>query len=348
MHGAERIAARLPEARAATVTYEELLAEYEGPQRIGEHIWAVVIEVTGRVCRRYPPRVYADDSQWNEASIADLAQSVALERLIGESQLDYIFMRAGADPARGLETVRGLLAVQVQRALASRRAPTVVDRIIRRIAELLQDPPSGLGSRAIGSDTWIYGASERTPAELAPTDRHRGVHRIADIPRIPSNPRGERESKVYGSRQLVDALRRLCEEYEGIYLSDVRRILEDLLTSWLPEVLYVSEAEDHRADPPPSHLELTEMSTQLQALLDRLTYPHVVVMIGKSNGASDTQLATQLECSRPTIIKYKREYTEVIGQFLLDEVPADRHAVAMEILLEHAVDHGQGQHDGPA
>ena len=328
------------------MTYADLVAEFEGPERIGQGIWDVLVEVTARVCRRYPPRVYADDAQWNRASIEDLAQSVALERLLGESQLAYIFMRASADPAHGLETIEGLLAIQVQRTLAHRRAPSVVDRLVRRIKQLLQDPPEGISSREIGTDTWIYGPSEPSPATLAPSDRQRGIHRIAGIPRIPSNPIGERESKVYGAPQLAEVLHRLCGEYGGLYLSDIRRILEELLTAWLPEILYDSEIDYSPGGSLPSDLEVTEMTTDLQGLLGVLTESQIAVMIGKSNGVSDTRLAAELGCSRPTIIKYRREYAETVGRFLVDEIPNHRHALAMEILLELAMERGEDQLDG--
>jgi hypothetical protein len=330
------------------VTYEELRAEYDGPARIGEKIWAVLVEVAGRVCRRYPPQVYADDSQWNAESIEDLAQSVALERLLSESQLDYIFMLASTDSARGLEIVEGLLAMQVQRTLAHRRTPSVVDRLVRRIKQMLEDPPEGVWSRQIGTETWIYGPSEPSPGALNPSDRRRGVHRIADIPRIPSNPRGERESKVYGSPQLAQVLQRLCDEYGGLYLSDLRRILEELLTAWLPEILYDSEADSSLGGSPPSDQEVAEMTTDLQGLLEVLTDPQITVMIGKSNGVSDTDLAAELGCSRPTIIKYRREYTEAVGRFLVDEIPEHHHAVATEILLELAMEHGGERFDAPS
>lgn len=330
------------------MSFEELRAEFEGTERIGEKIWGLLLEVTGRVCRRYPPQVYADDSQWNEASIEDLAQSVALERLLGESQLDYIFMRASEDAARGLETVEGLLATQVQRTLAHRRAPSVVDRLVRRIKQLLQTPPEGIQAREVGGDTWIHGVAKRPAEALAPSDRRRGVHRIADVPRIPSNPLGERESKVYGSRQLVELVQRLCDEYGGLYLSDLRRILEELLTAWLPEILYDSEADSSSGGRLPSDLEVTEMTTELQGLLGVLTDSQIAVMIGKSNGVSDSRLAADLGCSRPTVIKYRGEYTESVGRFLVEEIPEHRHALAMEILLELAMDHGEEQSDGRA
>ncbi len=330
------------------MTYADLLAEFEGPERIGQGIWDLLVEVTGRVCRRYPPQVYADDSQWNGASIEDLAQSVALERLLGESQLDYIFMQASADPARGLETIEGLLALQVQRTLAHRRVPSVVDRLVRRIKQMLQSPPEGIGAREVGTDIWIYASPAPPLAPLTPSDRHRGVHRIADLPRIPSNPRGERESRVYGSPQLVELVNRLCTEFGGLYVSDLRRILEDLLTAWLPEILYDTEADPPSGSSQSSNLEVTEMTTQLQGLLGALTDSQIAVMIGKSNGVSDTQLATELSCSRPTIIKYRREYTEAIGRLLVDEVPEHHHAMAMEILLELAMEHGGDQSYGRA
>lgn len=327
-------------------SFDELVAEFEGPERIGPAIWEVLVDVAGRVCRRYPPGVYADDSRWNEASIDDLAQSVALERLLGESQLDYIFMRASEDPARGLETVEGLLAVQVQRTLAHRRAPSVVDRLVRRIRQLLQSPPTGIEVRDVGNDTWIYGEVEKPTEPLTPSDRHRGIHRISDIPRIPSNPRGERESKVYGSRQLEEVVQRLCDEYGGLYLSDVRRILEELLTAWLPEILYDSEDDSPSGGSLPSDLEVTEMTTELQGLLEALTDHQIAVMIGKSDGVSDSQLAGELNCSRPTVIKYRREYSEVVGRFFVDAVPEHHHSLAMEILLELAMEYRGGEFDG--
>ncbi len=328
------------------MTFEELRAEFDGPQRIGERIWGLLVEVARRVCRRYPPQVYADNSQWNEASIEDLAQSVALERLLGESQLDYIFMQASENPARGLETVEGLLAIQVQRTLAHRRAPSVVDRLVRRIKQLLRNPPDGMQAQEVGGDTWIHGVAASPADVLSPSDRHRGVHRIADIPRIPSNPSGERESKVYGSPQLTEVVLRLCDEYGGLYLSDLRRILEELLTAWLPEVLYESEADSSPGGSRLSDLEMTEMTTELEELLEVLTDSQIAVMIGKSNGVSDSRLAAELSCSRPTVIKYRREFTEIVGRFLVDEVPDHHHSLATEILLELAMEHRGEESDG--
>ncbi len=329
-------------SKQVTVTYADLVAEFEGSERIGPAIWDLLVKVTRRVCLRYPPQVYADDSQWNHASIEDLAQSVALERLLGESQLDYIFMRAYANPTQGVETIEGLLAIQVQRTLAHRRVPSVVDRLVGRIKQLLQNPPAGIRSRDMGTETWIVGGlSERPLAVLTPSDRHRGVHRIADIPRIPSNPLGQRESKIYGTPQLVEVLHRLVDEYDGLYLSDVRRILEELLTAWLPEILYDYEADSLPVGSPPSEYEVTAMTTDLEGLLEMLSDRQIAVMIGKSNGVSDTQLARELRCSRPTIIKSRRAYTENVGRFLVNEIPEHRHGLAVEVLLELAMERGE-------
>ena len=143
-------------------------------------------------------------------------------------------------------------------------------------------------------------------------------------------------------------MNRLSPEFGGLYLSDLRRILEDLLTAWLPEILYDTEADSPSGGLQPSNLEVTEMTTQLQGLLGALTDSQIAVMIGKSNGVSDTQLATELSCSRPTVIKYRGEYTEAVGRFLIDEVPEHHHAIAMEMLLELAMEHGGDQSDGRA
>ena len=80
------------------------------------------------------------------------------------------------------------------------------------------------------------------------------------------------------------------------------------------------------------------MTNQMQELLNMLTDPQAVTMVGKSNGMSDTVLASRLGCSRPTVIKYRQEYTDTVGRFLRDEVPPELYPLATELLLERALE----------
>ena len=328
------------------MTFDDLLTEYRSPERIGEAIWSVLVEVARNVCRKYPASVYADDARWTPEAVEDLAQDVALGRLLGEGQLDYVFTIAAEDPARGLHSIKGLIGHQVKRVLDARRPKTVVDRLVKRTRELLEDEELGVEGIAVGSDVWLRGHGVgRRPSELTSSERRRGGHAIAGVPRIPSNPNGQRESKVYAKPQLIEVVVGLVEEFDGIYLGDVRRILEDVLTAWLPEILYDSEGVEAVAHAQLDDLEMSHMSEQAAATVERLSDEQLFVMIGKANGVSDSVLGRELGCSRPTVIKHKRAFEETVDSRLLTGIDMDRRNVAIEVLLEHALLRlGEGRH----
>ena len=75
------------------MTLRELRAEYDSV-KIGPRIWDLVLELTRVVSRRYPTDVYNNGEPWSDENVADLAQEVVLERLLGEAQLQYLFDRS--------------------------------------------------------------------------------------------------------------------------------------------------------------------------------------------------------------------------------------------------------------
>jgi hypothetical protein len=240
-----------------------------------------------------------------------------------------------------------LMGHQVQRTLAHRRAPSVVDRLVARVRALLADGELSVAHQQIGRESWLHPAGDaRQPRELTPTERVRGRRVIAGVPVIPSNPRGQRESKVYAKPQLVLVVERLVEEFGGVYLSDVRRILEELLTAWLPEILYDPEGQEAVVDAPLDDLEMTQLTEQAATVVAQLSDEQVTVMVGKSNGVADAELARELGCSRPTVIKHKRGFGEVVEAELLATTLPDRHHIAMELLLEQALIRVGGGHGG--
>ena len=75
------------------MTYQDLLDECNR-DGIGSRFWNLLLEVASRVARRYPPEVYNNGEQWSVEAIQDLAQDVALDRLLHENQLEYVLSLA--------------------------------------------------------------------------------------------------------------------------------------------------------------------------------------------------------------------------------------------------------------
>ena len=119
------------------MNYAELREECE-LDGIGPLFWELLLAVCGRVARRYPPAVYNHGEPWNDESLSDLAQDVALQRLLDEkeNQLEYV-LRLATDE----DSLARLLAFQIRRVLSHRRALTVVDRLSNRIVKLAAAAP---------------------------------------------------------------------------------------------------------------------------------------------------------------------------------------------------------------
>ena len=139
------------------IGFSDLRREYE-TERIGPFIWALTVELAGMVGRRYRPAEYNRGAPWDDASVEELAQQTAVELLIGEGQIDYIFTVAD-----GTEDVRRLLTRNVKRALWRRRSATVVDRLVGRVREMASQPPFAV--ELAGAHQWITRADE--PGEPA-------------------------------------------------------------------------------------------------------------------------------------------------------------------------------------
>src|SRR4051812_48588269 len=115
--------------------FAELLLECER-DGIGPLFWDLLLSVSRRVARRYPPNVYNHGEPWSDEAVIDLAQDVALERLLGENQLAYVLSLATNE-----DSLSRLLAFQVRRVLAHRRGITLVDPLLSPGKTLLPPPP---------------------------------------------------------------------------------------------------------------------------------------------------------------------------------------------------------------
>ncbi|MYA26683.1 MAG: hypothetical protein F4091_05640 [Acidimicrobiales bacterium] len=295
---------------------------------IGPLFWELLLAVCGRVARRYPPATFNNSEDWSEESLRDLAQEVTLQRLLAENQLEYVL-----DLATDEDSLARLLAFQVRRVLAHRRSTTVVDRLLRRIDEELEGDAFEVDQ--LGSDRFaqIRGIA-RDPRAMSDAEIRQAVALIRHIPRIPSNPSGVRESKVYSAEDLRLLLGQLFDEFGGILVSDLRRILESALTAWLPTVLRESEDHYRSESTPEFELNRAAMPPLIDNVIAQLGAAHRVILLGKSQNISDGELARRMGRSRPWVADRKSEVLAMVERQLVAELPEELHGEATRALLE--------------
>ena len=295
---------------------------------IGPLFWELLLAVCGRVARKHPPATFNNSEEWSEESLRDLALEVTLWRLLGENQLEYVL-----DLATNEDSLARLLAFQVRRVLTRRRSTTVVDRLLMRIDKALEG--DAIETVQLGSDRFVkVRGIARDPRALTEAEVQRAVARIGPVPRIPSNPSGVRESKVYNGENLRLLLRELLNEFGGILISDLRRILEIALTAWLPTVLREGEENYRSPSTPETEFHRAAMPTLIDNVIAQLDDTHRVVLLGKSQDTSDGELARRTGRSRPWIADRKSEVLAIVERQLIAELPEELHGEAVRALLE--------------
>lgn len=295
---------------------------------IGPLFWELLLAVCGRVARRYPPVTFNHGEGWSQESLRDLAQEVTLQRLLVENQLEYVL-----DLATDEDSLVRLLAFQVRRVLTRRRSTTVVDRLLMRVDEVLEG--DAIETLRLGTDRFIQVRSiDRELRALTEAEVQRAVALIEHVPRIPSNPSGVRESKVYDGENLRLLLVELLDEFGGILISDLRRILEIALTAWLPTILREGEENYRSQSTPDIEFQRAAMPTLIDEVIAQLDDIHRVVLLGKSQDISDGELARRTGRSRPWIADRKSEVLAIVERQLIAELPEELHGEATRVLLE--------------
>lgn len=314
------------------MNYEALREECER-ERIGPLLWSLLFEVAGRVSRKYPPGLYNEGEAWTDESCTDLAQEVALVRLLEENQLEYVLATADQSPGERYEALAKLLAFQVRRVLGHRRRRTVIDRLHTRMKALVTDPPFEIAR--VGGDTAIALENEPGSArQLTDAEVRRGADLIDSIPRLPSRTGAERESKVYTGAQLQELVTTVVTSFGPVLLGDIRRILERTLTAWVPTLLRDDEEDYASSAPPELELERAQMQALITTLVTALDPVHRVVLIGKSQGIADGKLAQRVGRSRPWLADRKAEVLARVQAELVEQLPDALHDEAIRQLLE--------------
>ena len=304
-------------------SFGDLRREYEAAT-IGPLIWALTVELAGMVGRRYRPAEYNRGAPWDEASIEELAQQTAVDLLIGEGQIDYIFTVADST-----EDVRRLLTRNVKRALWRRRSSTVVDRLMGRVRGMASQRPFAI--QPVGAHQWITRADElgdpRTLSDAEIRDAAAAAHRV---PRLIEREGAERASMVYAPGALRELLHAVIDETGGVFDRDLGRIFRILIAAWLPPSLVSGEGDDS-ADSIASvtdaeeGIERQDMESAVQDLVASMTTEDLTVFVCKAQGLSDSAVAERLGRSRPWVADRKKA---ILGR--TDGTFADRVAVPLQ------------------
>ena len=312
-------------------SFDELRREYE-IETIGEQIWELLLEITASVARRYPPAVYNRGEGWATGSYEELSQDLAIDLLLAERQIDYIF-----DIAQGIEDVRRLLVRQVKRALYRRRRLTVVDQLLARARRITSESPFLI--QEVGRQRWITLADDPSPfRSLTDAGLRLAAGAASDVPRLIASQQAERASMVYTSPALRELLELIVGELGGLSEGDLARIFENLLTAWLPSSLGDGEGTEPSAAEAPGtaddSLAISELRDTIRMFTSSLDNADATVLLGKARGISDAALTRRLGRSRPWVADRKRALLDRLTNDLLSDVEEDLRDEAARLLVD--------------
>lgn len=314
--------------------FGDLRWEYD-TATIGPLIWGLTVELAGMVGRRYRPAEYNRGAPWDEASIEELAQQTAVDLLIGEGQIDYIFTVAD-----NTEDVRRLLARNVKRALWRRRSTTVIDRLMGRVRRMASQPPFSVQTEE--GQRWITRADEPgVPRTMDDTELRAAAAAAHRVPRLIEREGAERASIVYAPGALQEVLLAVIDEAGGVFEADLARIFRILLAAWLPASLVSVEGADlaASASSAPDATEGTErqdMESAVQDLVESMTVEDLTMLVCKARGLSDNAVAERLGRSRPWVVDRKKAVLDRTDATFADRVAEPLQDEAAARLLELA------------
>lgn len=317
------------------LSFDDLRQEHE-TETIGPLIWYLTLELAGMIGRRYRPTEYNRGATWDDASVEELAQETAVDLLISEGQIDYIFTVAD-----NTEDVRRLLTRNVKRALWRRRSATVVDRLMERVRRMASQPPFGVRSEA--GHRWITLAEQPgTPRALNDAELRVAAAAAHRVPRLIEREDAARASMVYAPGPLRELLHTVISVTGGVFESDLARILRILLTAWLPASLVSVESDDladtiARVQPVNDGIDRQNMESTMRDLVDSMTVDDLTVLVCKAQGLSDQAVAERLGRSRPWVAG-RKEAVLSHTDATLARVPQPLHDEAAARLLELASD----------
>jgi hypothetical protein len=288
----------------------------------------VILDKCRQIARRYPEAIYNNSLSWDEGSFGDLAY---LNKIKGEKQDRYIMAHAKSHSA-----IEGMLVVQIKRVLNARAGRGPVERLIKRVRDIASG--GNIKSQVIGGTRWYSVSEMLEPGTLSlPKDVLRAAARNASRhPILPSNPEGQRETMLYQKEDLIEVVMDILGVVDPISEADLRGVFDILLTPWLPVSLSLDGGLSVTLTDVDNSQLLIESEGGLQELIASMKIRTLNVMVLKSQGLTDDQIAQRLNISRPTVIKEKENYTQSLTAGLTQMGSAEDAELVMPRLLEIA------------
>lgn len=288
-----------------TVYHSQLHRLYaEDLVRFHDEFFKVVEKIVVRTARRYPSKVYNYDQNWDTETLRELVQEVYEKRLLDEksNQLVYIMTEA-----RSIESIERLLTRQTKQVILRRARKTPVDNLMRRIHTMADAGAIKAGVLQGVSYFSPNTTSEVKPVEVTESDLVRATNLAREIPILWGKPDAERESKLYTAEGLEHVMTAILSAVSCISESDLWRILENLLTSFVPSSLYMDEELGDTDVERNSMILMADMDDQIRQFVDALDGRELAVLVAKSQGISDKDTGRGLGFSRQTIDKVKSQ-----------------------------------------
>jgi hypothetical protein len=304
------------------VTLAELREEYLSI-RIGPKILEQVSRVVHVVVRRYDPQIYGRAASWDDAE-EDVVQSVVLDLLLGEGQIDYLM-----GTALELSDFRNLLNFQVRRYLARQRQRSVIDNLLDRAKDMLRaEPFENAGGRHSVIGATVEAREPRDEELLA------AARSAALVPTIRFSDQ-DRAPVVYSREDLAKVIRAVALSLPTTFtLHDLGRIFELVLTDWVAGFLYDFEQAPVQpaAGLSPEEEMMAEEATR--EILAGCRPEHLLVLRRKLENMPDQAIGDELGVSRPTVIARKKEVLDTLRDAMGD-LPAQVQASVMDRLSGH-------------
>jgi len=284
---------------------------------------------------------YNNKIKWNESEKEDLAIELVTTTLLGDGKIDYLF-----DRAHDINSLDRLLNEMINRLLRGRLQKTLASNIISRLKKKLGE--DGFEPIDTPDGRW-YGKrnSKALPTQIEVRNWRQLIEEIRKIPRIPFNERSERAWSVWPSRGFNELLQRVVGNREGLYLSDIDKILKEVLTDSIPSALMSSDGlpdesevkQEIESSGSPSIEDLyedIEMKNYVSEYIVNLDRNQISVLALKGgHGLSDDEIMPHLGIkSRQTVQKIREAIGEKIVNDFGSKFSADDSRIAARYLIE--------------
>jgi len=303
------------------VNLEDLRSEFH-QSTIGPDLYALIAVVTRMVASNYPAHKYGAGRKWADEALDELTQDVAI-MLIDEGQLEYAF-----DIATDLPHFRGLIGRSVKRVLYRRYSSPVIRRLVDRIDKIAKGEKYLREKK--GGVIWISSVTNPSKFRYLSDQELESLSRtLESIPKTVENPASKKASMVYRGADLEKILDTCIQAMGGVSRANLMKILENLLTSWLPADLDMSEGYFENGTLRVfSGNDTQEVARVVGVFVNASSDQEVALVHMKIQNFSDTQVAESLVISRTTVSNRKQILLSRFGREVLAILDSSLHGAA--------------------